>query len=137
MELQITTEREETILSPQELQPIPTQAQADGYYELFLLDLRTGLRRGELLTLQLDDLYLWTGALTVSRQGYEVKEQLQMSSPKTRLFLRNLMQILRHIKTKSVIQVKESVWTKLTWEETQEIEQICDKKLEKYYQRLT
>ena len=125
MELQITTEREETILSPQELQPIPTQAQADGYYELFLLDLRTGLRRGELLTLQLDDLYLWTGALTVSRQGYEVKEQLQMSIPKTRLFLRNLMQILRHIKTKSVIQVKESVWTKLTWEETQEIEQIC------------
>ena len=93
MELQITTEREETILSPQELQPIPTQAQADGYYELFLLDLRTGLRRGELLTLQLDDLYLWTGALTVSRQGYEVKEQLQMSIPKTRLFLRNLMQI--------------------------------------------
>ena len=137
MELQITTEREETILSPQELQPIPTQAQADGYYELFLLDLRTGLRRGELLTLQLDDLYLWTGALTVSRQGCEVKEQLQMSIPKTRLFLRNLMQILRHIKTKSVIQVKESVWTKLTWEETQEIEQICDKKLEKYYQRLT
>lgn len=137
MELQITTEREETILSPQELQPIPTQAQADGYYELFLLNLRTGLRRGELLTLQLDDLYLWTGALTVSRQGYEVKEQLQMSIPKTRLFLRNLMQILRHIKTKSVIQVKESVWTKLTWEETQEIEQICDKKLEKYYQRLT
>ena len=137
MELQITTGREETILSPQELQPIPTQAQADGYYELFLLDLRTGLRRGELLTLQLDDLYLWTGALTVSRQGYEVKEQLQMSIPKTRLFLRNLMQILRHIKTKSVIQVKESVWTKLTWEETQEIEQICDKKLEKYYQRLT
>ena len=137
MELQITTEREETILSPQELQPIPTQAQADGYYELFLLDLRTGLRRGELLTLQLDDLYLWTGALTVSRQGYEVKEQLQMSIPKPRLFLRNLMQILRHIKTKSVIQVKESVWTKLTWEETQEIEQICDKKLEKYYQRLT
>ena len=137
MELQITTEREETILSPQELQPIPTQAQADGYYELFLLDLRTGLRRGELLTLQLDDLYLWTGSLTVSRQGYEVKEQLQMSIPKTRLFLRNLMQILRHIKTKSVIQVKESVWTKLTWEETQEIEQICDKKLEKYYQRLT
>ena len=137
MELQITTEREETILSPQELQPIPTQAQADGYYELFLLDLRTGLRRGELLTLQLDDLYLWTGALTVSTQGYEVKEQLQMSIPKTRLFLRNLMQILRHIKTKSVIQVKESVWTMLTWEETQEIEQICDKKLEKYYQRLT
>ena len=73
----------------------------------------------------------------MSRQGYEVKEQLQMSIPKTRLFLRNLMQILRHIKTKSVIQVKESVWTKLTWEETQEIEQICDKKLEKYYQRLT
>lgn len=137
MELQITTEREETILSPQELQRIPTQAQADGYYELFLLDLRTGLRRGELLALQLDDLYLWTGALTVSRQGYEVKEQLQGSIPKTRLFLRNLMQILRHIKTKSVIQVKEAVWTKLTWEETQEIEQICDKKLEKYYQRLT
>lgn len=137
MELQITTEREETILSPQELQRIPTQTQADGYYELFLLDLRTGLRRGELLALQLDDLYFWTGALTVSRQGYEVKEQLQVSIPKIRLFLRNLMQILRHIKTMSVIQVDKAVWTKLTWEEKQEIDQICDEKLEKYCQRLT
>ena len=46
------------------------------------------------------------------------------------------MQMLHHTKTLGVIQVDESVWNKLTPEEKQEIEQICNEKLEQYYRRL-
>ena len=42
------------------------------------------------------------------------------------------MQMLYHTKTLGVIQVGESVWKKLTQEEKQEIERICDEKLEEY-----
>ena len=45
------------------------------------------------------------------------------------------MQMLHHTKTLGVIQVDESVWKKLTREEKQEIERICDEKLELYYGR--
>lgn len=40
-------------------------------------------------------------------------------------------------KTLGVIQVDESVWKKLTREEKQEIERICDEKLEQYYSRFS
>ena len=46
------------------------------------------------------------------------------------------MQMLHHTKTLGVIQVDESVWRKLTREEKQEMERICDEKLERYFQRL-
>lgn len=46
------------------------------------------------------------------------------------------MQMLHHTKTLGVIQVDESVWKKLTREEKQEMERICDEKLERYFQRL-
>ena len=39
--------KEMQVLDREELQKFLIQAQADGYYELFLLDLCTGLRRGE------------------------------------------------------------------------------------------
>lgn len=83
--------REMQVLSPEELQRFLIQAQAEGCYELFLLDLCTGLRRGELLALQWDDLDFKTGTLTVNKQVYEVKGQLQMSVPKTRASIRKLV----------------------------------------------
>ena len=43
--------------------------------------------------------------------------------------------MLHHTKTLGVIQVDESVWKKLTREEKQEIERVCDEKLEDYYRR--
>lgn len=45
------------------------------------------------------------------------------------------MQMLRHTKTLGLVQVNEAVWKKLTREEKQEIEKVCDGKLEAYYQR--
>ena len=83
--------REMQVLSSEELQRFLIQAQAEGYFELFLLDLCTGLRRGELLALQWDDLDFKTGTLTVNKQVYEVKGQLQVSVPKTRASIRRLV----------------------------------------------
>lgn len=46
------------------------------------------------------------------------------------------MQMLRHTKTLGIVQVDESVWKRLSQQEKAGIEQICDEKLEHYYQRL-
>lgn len=83
--------REMQVLGREELQRFLIQAQAEGYYELFLLDLCTGLRRGELMALQWDDLDFETGTLTVNKQAYEVKGQLQLSAPKTKASIRKLV----------------------------------------------
>lgn len=47
------------------------------------------------------------------------------------------MQVLRHTKTLGIVQVDESVWKKLTREEKQEIERVCDENLEVYYGRFS
>ena len=83
--------REMQVLSRQELQRFLIQAKADGYFELFLLDLSTGLRRGELLALQWSDLDLDTGTLSVTKQVYEVKGKMQLSVPKTKASIRKLV----------------------------------------------
>ena len=79
------------VLGREELQRFLIQAQTEGYYELFLLDLCTGLRRGELLALQWDDLDFKSGTLTVNKRVYEVKGQLRVSVPKTRASIRRLV----------------------------------------------
>ena len=83
--------REMQVLDREELQRFLIQAQAEGYYELFLLDLATGLRRGELLALQWDDLDFKTGVLNVDKQVYEVNGELQFSKPKTKSSIRKIV----------------------------------------------
>ena len=83
--------REMQVLGREELQRFLIQAQTEGYYELFLLDLCTGLRRGELLALQWDDLDFKSGTLTVNKRVYEVKGELRVSVPKTRASIRRLV----------------------------------------------
>jgi len=83
--------REMQVLRREELQRFLIQAQAEGYYELFLLDLCTGLRRGELIALQWDDLDFETGTLTVNKQVCKAKGQLRVSTPKTKASIRKLM----------------------------------------------
>ena len=75
--------REMQVLTPEKMQRLLIQAKEDGCYELLLLELSTGLRRGEILALQWDDMNFNTGALRVERQVHRVKGELVASQPKT------------------------------------------------------
>lgn len=55
-------------LTRDEMKRFLIQAREEGYYEFFLLELATGLRRGEVLALQWDDLNPGTGELRIQRQ---------------------------------------------------------------------
>ena len=83
--------REMQVLTREELQRFLIQAKFEGYYEVFLLDLATGLRRGELMALQWDDLNFKTGVLNVNKQVYDVRGQLQISMPKTKNSVRKIV----------------------------------------------
>ena len=83
--------REMQVLTREELQRFLIQAKFEGYYEVFLLDLATGLRRGELMALQWDDLNFKTGVLNVNKQVYDVRGQLQISTPKTKNSVREIV----------------------------------------------
>ena len=67
------------------------QAKEDGFYEFFLLELGTGMRRGEMLGLQWDDLNFRTGELHVCRQVCAVDGKLEISVPKTKSSVRTIV----------------------------------------------
>ena len=83
--------KEMQLLSREEMQWFLMQAKEEEYYELFLLELATGLRRGEVLALQWDDLDFNTGALHIQRQVYRANGGLVVSAPKTKAALRTIV----------------------------------------------
>ena len=83
--------KEMQILTREEMQRFLIQAKEEGYFELFLLELATGLRRGEVLALQWDDLNFDTGELRVERQIYRANGDLVVSAPKTKAALRTIV----------------------------------------------
>ena len=83
--------REMQVLAPEEIQRLLIQAKEDGCFELLLLELSTGLRRGEICALQWDDLNFNTGELQVKRQIHRVKGELAVSEPKTKASNRNVI----------------------------------------------
>ena len=83
--------REMQVLSPEEIQRLLIQAKEDGCFELLLLELSTGLRRGEICALQWDDLNFNTGELQVKRQIHRVKGELAVSEPKTKASNRSVI----------------------------------------------
>ena len=83
--------REMKVLTPEEIQRLLIQAREDGCYELLLLELSTGLRRGEICALQWNDLNLKTGALQVERQVHRVRGELVVSPPKTKAGRRTVL----------------------------------------------
>ncbi len=86
-----THPKEMQVLTQEELQRLLIQAKEDGCYELLLLELSTGLRRGELLALRWDDLDLATGELKIERQVQRVKGELTVTQPKTRASSRSII----------------------------------------------
>lgn len=79
------------ILTPEEMQKLLYQAQIEGFYEMFTLDLATGLRRGELLALQWQDIDFEKGTLSVSKQIRYVKRELEIVPPKTKASIRTII----------------------------------------------
>lgn len=83
--------REMQVLTREEMQRFLIQAKEEGYFEIFLLELATGLRRGELLALQWDDLNFETGELRINKQIYRVRGELTVSAPKTKASIRTVV----------------------------------------------
>lgn len=79
---------EMNILTQEEMQRFLIQAKQDGYYELFLLELGTGLRLGEILALQWDDLNMETGELRITKSASFIKGELHITEPKTKSSIR-------------------------------------------------
>ena len=89
--LPIKKSPEISVLSPEEMQRLLIQAKEEGFYEMFLLDLSTGLRRGELLALQWKDINFNTGEMRISKQVKYTKGELQIIPPKTRAANRTII----------------------------------------------
>ena len=83
--------REMQVLSPEEIQRLLIQAKEDCCFELLLLELSTGLRRGEICALQWDDLNFRTGELRVERQVHRARGELVVSPPKTKAANRSVI----------------------------------------------
>ena len=80
------------VLNEQELDTFLQAVQNDDVWrDFFYTELMTGLRRGELLALQWDDLDFETGVLTISKQVSLVRGKIVMSVPKTKNSIRKLV----------------------------------------------
>ena len=96
--------REMQVLSKEELKRFFIQAKYDGYYEIFIMALATGMRRGEDMALKWKDLNFETGQLNIGRQITRVKGKLIITEPKTKdsirsiILPRNILNILKEYK---------------------------------------
>ena len=75
------------IMSQAEIVRLLNQAYEEGYYEMFLLELTTGMRRGEILGLKWRDLDIESGELRICRQ----QTTKGISIPKTKNSIRTIL----------------------------------------------
>lgn len=99
--------REMQVLTQNEIIRFLHQAKEEGCYELFLLELGTGMRRGEILALKWSDLDFTTGELRIERQVYIIKAEVIISAPKTKASIRTV--ILPPSLLKTLVAYKETV----------------------------
>ncbi len=99
--------REMQVLTQNEILRFLHQAKEEGYYELFLLELGTGMRRGEILALKWSDLNFATGELRIERQVYIIKAEVIISAPKTKASIRTV--ILPPSLLKTLVAYKKTV----------------------------
>lgn len=101
--------KEMQVLSLEEVQRFLIQAKEEGMYELFLLELTTGMRRGELLALKWDDLDAATGELRINKQVYTIHGKLTVSEPKTKAAVRTI--ILPPAMVELLLEYKKDVFS--------------------------
>lgn len=98
--------KEMKILQADEVRRFLIQAKYEGYFELFLLELATGMRRGEILGLKWQDLNFKTGELQIVRQANLIDGKIEISEPKTKSSIRiivlpqSLLNVLSEYKRK-------------------------------------
>ena len=76
--------QEMQVLTHEEMRRFLIQSKQDDFYELALLELATGMRRGEICALKWSDLDFETGALHIQRQAYHVNHGMIITAPKTK-----------------------------------------------------
>ena len=116
--------KEMKILTQGEIQRFLIQAKAEGMYELFLLELTTGMRRGELLALRWEDLDFATGKLRIDKQVCPVGGKLVISEPKTRAANRTV--ILPPAMVEVLAECKKGVFSDLMFPSRIKPEQPID-----------
>ncbi len=105
--------REMQVLTHEEMQRFLIQAKYDGYYEIFMLDLATGLRSGELMGLKWSDLNTDSGELHIERQVYYEKGELIISTPKTKASVRTI--VLPPSVVKVLIEYRQTLPEETDW----------------------
>ena len=83
--------QEMQVLTHEEMRRFLIQSKQDDFYELALLELATGMRRGEICALKWSDLDFETGALHIQRQAYHVDRGVVISEPKTKQSCRSII----------------------------------------------
>ena len=79
------------VLTPAEIGRFLARAKEEGYYELFLLELSTGMRRGEILGLKWSDLNLTDGSLRIAREVVPAGGKIVIQPPKTKNSIRTVV----------------------------------------------
>ncbi len=98
------------VLPPEKLADFFREAKETGVFELYYLDLSTGLRRGELLGLKWSDINFETRMLEVKRQIQRINGVIQETAPKTHNAYRKILlpsetiQILKAYKEQQTIE---------------------------------
>lgn len=82
--------KEMTILPPEKIGRYLQEAEKYGVLPMFYLELSSGLRRGELLALQWDDLNVKERILTVNKQVTRMEGELDVTEPKTKNTVRKV-----------------------------------------------
>ena len=83
--------QEMQVLTHEEMRRFLIQSKQDDFYELALLELATGMRRGEICALKWSDLDFETGALHIQRQAYHIDHGVVISEPKTKQSCRSII----------------------------------------------
>ena len=79
-----------TIIPPEKLGAYLREAETYGVLPIFFLELSSGLRRGELMALQWEDLNVEDRILSVSKQVTHVNGELVVTEPKTKNAVRKM-----------------------------------------------
>ena len=83
--------KEMQVLTTSEMRRLLIQAKEDGCYEMVILELSTGLRRGEIAALKWEDIDFSTGNIRIDKQLYPEKGEQLLIDPKTKASVRTLI----------------------------------------------